>query len=66
MLFQQAMDWHRNGSQCVYEFPRWGIWNPTYINSLIRSARRNLGSDAQVDDSADSISNVTQLKKKAN
>src|SRR5246127_2653648 len=20
MLFQQAMDWHRNGSQCVYEF----------------------------------------------
>jgi hypothetical protein len=20
MIFQQAMDWHRNGSQCVYEF----------------------------------------------
>jgi hypothetical protein len=46
--------------------PRWGIWNPTYINSLIRSAKRNLMDDPQVDDLADSTSNVTQLKKKVN
>jgi hypothetical protein len=41
--------------------PRWGIWNPTYINSLIRSGKRH---DADHDDPADSTSNVTQLKKK--
>jgi hypothetical protein len=46
--------------------PRWGIWSPTYINSLIRSAKRNLVGDPQVDDGADSTSNVTQLKKKVN
>jgi hypothetical protein len=43
--------------------PRWGIWNPTYINSLIRSGKRNV---ADHDDPADSTSNVTQLKKKVN
>jgi hypothetical protein len=43
--------------------PRWGIWNPTYINSLIRSGKRNL---ADHDDPTDSTSNVTQLKKKVN
>jgi hypothetical protein len=43
--------------------PRWGIWNPTYINSLIRSGRRNV---ADHDDPADSTSSVTQLKKKVN
>jgi hypothetical protein len=43
--------------------PRWGIWNPTYINSLIRSGKRNV---ADYDDPADSTSNVTQLKKKVN
>jgi cell division protein FtsB len=43
--------------------PRWGIWNPTYINSLIRSSKRNV---ADHDDPADSTSNVTQLKKKVN
>jgi hypothetical protein len=43
--------------------PRWGIWSPTYINSLIRSGKRNV---ADHDDPADSMSNVTQLKKKAN
>jgi hypothetical protein len=43
--------------------PRWGIWNPTYINSLIRSGRRSV---ADHDDLADSTSNVMQLKKKAN
>jgi hypothetical protein len=46
--------------------PRWGIWNPTYINSLIRSAKRNSESDSQVNDLAGSTSNVTQLKKKGN
>jgi hypothetical protein len=44
--------------------PRWGIWNPTYINSLIRSAKRSFGADPQVDDPADSSANVTQLKKR--
>jgi hypothetical protein len=43
--------------------PRWGIWNPTYINSLIRSGKPNV---ADHDDPADSTSNVTQLKKKVN
>ena len=43
--------------------PRWGIWNPTYINSLIRSGKRNV---AEHDDPADGTSNVTQLKKKVN
>jgi hypothetical protein len=43
--------------------PRWGIWNPTYINPLIRSGKRNV---ADHDDPADSTSNVTQLKKKVN
>jgi hypothetical protein len=43
--------------------PRWGIWNPTYINSLIRAGKRNV---ADHDDPADSTSNVTQLKKKVN
>jgi hypothetical protein len=43
--------------------PRWGIWSPTYINSLIRSGKRNI---ADHDDPADSTSNVTQLKKKVN
>jgi hypothetical protein len=43
--------------------PRWGIWNPTYINSLIRSGKRNV---ADHDDPVDSTSNVTQLKKKVN
>ena len=43
--------------------PRWGIWNPTYINSLIRSGKRNV---ADHDDPADSTSNVMQLKKKVN
>jgi hypothetical protein len=43
--------------------PRWGIWNPTYINSLIRSGKRNV---ADHDDPADSTSNVTQLKMKVN
>jgi hypothetical protein len=43
--------------------PRWGIRNPTYINSLIRSGKRNV---ADHDDPADSTSNVTQLKKKVN
>lgn len=43
--------------------PRWGIWNPTYINSLIRSGKRNV---ADHDDPADGTSNVTQLKKKVN
>ena len=43
--------------------PRWGIWNPTYINSLIRSGKRSV---ADHDDPADSTSNVMQLKKKAN
>jgi hypothetical protein len=42
--------------------PRWGIWNPTYINSLIRSGKRNV---ADHDDPTESTSNVTQLKKKA-
>jgi hypothetical protein len=45
--------------------PRWGIWNPTYINSLIRAAQGSLGGDSQLDPT-DSTSNVTQLKKKAN
>jgi hypothetical protein len=40
--------------------PRWGIWNPTYINSLIRSVKRSAGGD----DPDDSTSNVTQLKKR--
>jgi len=43
--------------------PRWGIWNPTYINSLIRSGKRSV---ADHDDPADSVSNVTQLKKRVN
>jgi hypothetical protein len=43
--------------------PRWGIWNPTYINSLIRSGKRNV---ADPDDPANSTSNVTQIKKKVN
>ena len=43
--------------------PRWGIWNPTYINSLIRSGKRNV---AEHDDPAHGTSNVTQLKKKVN
>jgi hypothetical protein len=43
--------------------PRWGIWNPTYINSLIRSGKRNV---ADYDDPADSTSNVAQFKKKVN
>jgi hypothetical protein len=43
--------------------PRWGIWNPTYINSLIRSGKRNV---ADHDDPNDSASNVTQLKTKVN
>jgi hypothetical protein len=43
--------------------PRWGIWNPTYINSLIRSGKQNV---ADHDDPIDSTSNVTQLKKKVN
>jgi hypothetical protein len=46
--------------------PRWGIWIPTYINSLIRSVKRSVGGDPQVDDPADSTSNVTQLKKRVN
>ena len=45
--------------------PRWGIWSPTYVNSLIRSAKGSLGVDAQIDPT-DSTSNVTQLKKKVN
>jgi hypothetical protein len=43
--------------------PRWGIWNPTYINSLIRSGKRKV---ADHDDPDDSTSNVTQLKKRVN
>jgi hypothetical protein len=43
--------------------PRWGIWNPTYINSLIRSGKRNV---ADHDDPTDSTSNVTHLKMKVN
>jgi hypothetical protein len=46
--------------------PRWGIWSPTYINSLIRFAKRNLVGDTQIADPADSTSNVTQLKKRVN
>jgi hypothetical protein len=38
--------------------PRWGIWNPTYINSLIRSANRN----PQIDEPA-ITPNVMQLRK---
>jgi hypothetical protein len=44
--------------------PRWGIWNPTYINALIRSDKRSLGGDSQLDDPADGTSNVMQLKKR--
>ena len=39
--------------------PRWGIWSPTYINSLIRSGNRN----PQIDDPA-IMPNVMQLKKR--
>ena len=39
--------------------PRWGIWSPTYINSLIRSGNRN----PQIDDPA-ITPNVMQLKKR--
>jgi hypothetical protein len=46
--------------------PRWGIWVPTYINSLIRSVKRSVGGDPRVDDPADGTSNVMQLKKKVN
>lgn len=38
--------------------PRWGIWNPTYINSLIRSGNRN----PQTDDPP-TAPNVMQLKR---
>jgi hypothetical protein len=47
--------------------PRWGIWVPTYINSLIRSAQRSFGGDQHhLDDQVDSDSKVMQLKKKVN
>jgi hypothetical protein len=41
--------------------PRWGIWSPTYINSLIR--KRALAGEQKVDELADITSNVMQLKK---
>ena len=37
--------------------PRWGINNPTHVNSLIRRSERSSG------DPADHTSNVTPLKK---
>jgi hypothetical protein len=39
--------------------PRWGIWIPTYINSLIRPLERRLGISKGED-----TSNVMQLKQK--
>jgi hypothetical protein len=45
--------------------PRWGIWVPTYINSLIRPLERRLGI-SKGDDPTDNASNVMQLKKKVN
>ena len=45
--------------------PRWGIWIPTYVNSLIRPLERRLGISND-DDPTDTASNVMQLKKKVN
>jgi hypothetical protein len=45
--------------------PRWGIWIPTYVNSLIRPIERSLGI-SKGDDLTDNTSNVMQLKKKVN
>jgi len=42
--------------------PRWGIWIPTYINSLIRPLERSLGI-SKGDDPMDKTSNVMQLKR---
>jgi|SRR5262245_2853402 len=44
--------------------PRWGIRVPTYINSLIRPIERQLDEvHSDLDELADSTSNVTSLKK---
>jgi hypothetical protein len=45
--------------------PRWGIWIPTYINSLIRPLERRLGI-SKGDDPTDNTSNVMQLKQRVN
>jgi len=44
--------------------PRWGIKVPTYINALFSPPNGREGSNHQVGESADDMSNVTPLSKK--
>jgi hypothetical protein len=47
----------------VVLIPRWGIWAPVYINSLIRKNDRARGAQPQDDNAEEFSSNVTPLKK---